>query len=74
MRPLPHTTVVGILAAAGAFRDARHRALTKSIGVGEHFAWQVLGGKELSPGSRFYRGDLFSEGEIPYSSQREKLF
>ena len=27
-----------------------------------HLAWQVLGGKELSPGSRFYRGDLFSEG------------
>jgi len=25
-----------------AFRDARHRALTKSIGVSEHFAWQVL--------------------------------
>ena len=54
--------------------DARHRALTKSIGVGEHFAWQMLGGKELGESSGFYRGDLFWEGGIPYSSQTEKLF
>ena len=76
LRQLP-LTVVGILSAPlvrKAFRDARHRALTKSIGVSEHFAWQVLAGKELSPGSRFYRGDLFWEGGIPYSSQIEKLF
>ena len=39
-----------------------------------HFAWQMLGGKELSPSSRFYRGDLFWEGVIPYSGQTEKLF
>ena len=37
-------------------------------------AWHLFGGKELGESSRFYRGDLFSEGEIPYSIQTEKLF
>ena len=48
LRQLP-LTVVGILSAPPvrkAFRDARHRALTKTIGVTEHFAWQMpVGGR-----------------------------
>ena len=78
--PLPHVFLGDLpLRSLGSspppsLRDARHRALTKSIGVAEHFAWHFSGGRELSPGSRSYRGDLFSEGGIPYSSQIEKLF